>query len=242
MEFLRSRADYIINQSEFSRISAERYLGTSSAPSEIAFNPVDTVLFAPGRSPLPDGPWQLLAAGTSHAMYRTKSALDTLRVLVSRGHDVRLTIAGEFRWKDSGAQVRDSMRGLEPHVTILPPFRQQEAAEIYRAAHLLLHTKYNDPCPTVPIEAMASGLPVVGTSSGGMPELIPDTCGILVPVSQGWSRDVPGDPDDLADAVERVMGNHAAMAAAARLHAVRTFEVGAWLERHDRIFRGMLRR
>lgn len=129
------------------------------------------------------------------------------------------------------------MSGLERHVTILPPFSQEEAPEIYRTSHLLLHTKYNDPCPTVPIEAMASGLPIVGTRSGGLPELVSDSCGVLVPVEQGWSCDRAGNPGDLADAVERIMGNHAAMAAAARNHAVRTFQVGSWLERHREIFR-----
>ena len=237
MATLRNQADFIINQSEFSRISAERYLGSSIVPSEILFNPVDTEVFSPRMQSLPDGPWRILAAGTSHALYRTKSVLDTLRELLSRGHDVHLTVAGEFRWKGADMQVREAMRGLERHVTILPPFRQEEAPEIYRAAHLLLHTKYNDPCPTVPIEAMACGLPVVGTKSGGMPELVGKECGILVPVEQGWKRDLPGDPEALADGVEQVMKNRSAMSKAARSHAVQTFQVGVWLERHERIFR-----
>ena len=137
---------------------------------------------------------------------------------------------------------RSVIAGLERHVTTLPPFHQQEAPEIYRSAHLLLHTKYNDPCPTVPIEAMASGLPVVATRSGGMPELVPDSCGVLVPVERGWTCDLAGDPKDLADAVERVMENHSVMAEAARCHAVRNFEVGSWLDRHDRVFRMLLER
>lgn len=240
MAMLRNQADFIINQSEFSRISAERYLGSSTVPSEILFNPVDTEVFSPPVQSLPDGPWRILAAGTSHALYRTKSALDTLRELLTRGHDVHLTIAGEFRWKDAAVQVRKAMRGLERQVTILPPFGQEEAPEIYRAAHLLLHTKYNDPCPTVPIEAMACGLPVVGTKSGGMPELVPEECGMLVPIEEGWSRDLAGDPGLLADAVERVMENHVVMTEAARSHAQRTFDVKEWLCRHDMVFRRLL--
>ena len=236
MATLRSQADYIVNQSEFSRISAERYLGHSAAPSEICFNPVDTTRFSPGERSLAEEPWRILAAGTSLAFYRTKSALDTLRALLVRGLNVHLTIAGQFRWRGGDEQVRRAIEGIREYVTILPPFRQDEAPDIYRRAHLLLHTKFNDPCPTVPIEAMSCGLPVIGTQSGGMSELVPRECGILVPVAQGWKEDVAGDPADLADAVERVMEKHPAMSDAARGHAVNTFDLGSWLSRHERIF------
>jgi glycosyltransferase involved in cell wall biosynthesis len=240
MAGLRAQADYIINQSEFSRMSAERYLGGSSVPSEICFNPVDTAMFSPAPQPVPRDCWQILAAGTSHALYRTKSALDTLRVLLSRGHKVHLTIAGEFRWKNAAAQVAAGMDGIGEHVTVLPPFRQSEAPGIYRQAHVLLHTKYNDPCPTVPIEAMACGLPVVGTASGGMPELVAGRCGALVPVEQGWDCDRAGDPGQLADAVENVMDDWSATALAARTRAVETFDVRTWLERHVAVFQGLV--
>ncbi|MEI6279155.1 MAG: glycosyltransferase, partial [Verrucomicrobiae bacterium] len=91
-------------------------------------------------------------------------------------------------------------------------------------------------CPTVPIEAMACGLPVVGTHSGGMPELVSGESGILVPIPQSWTQDLAGDPGDLADAVERIMENHAAMSRAAREHAVRTFDGERWLARHETVF------
>jgi len=240
MASLRSQADYIFNQSEFSRASAERYLGPSSAPSEIRWNPVDIRMFSPAGSALPQEPWQMLAAGTSHALYRTKSALDALRVLRARGRPAHLTIAGEFRWKGAEAGVRKAMEGIREHVTLLPAFRQSEAPAIYRRAHVLLHTKFNDPCPTVPIEAMACGVPVVGTHSGGMPELVSGESGLLVPVPSSWTRDHAGEPGDLADAVEHIMENHGAMSRAARAHAARTFDEDCWLDRHDAIFRKLL--
>ncbi len=240
MAALRDQADYILNQSEFSRAGAERYLGPSAVPSEICLNPVDTKLFSPAERPLPREPWEILAAGTSHAPYRTLSALDTLRVLLARGCPARLTIAGEFRWKDSESQVRSAMEGIRDHITLLPPFRQSEAPDIYRRAHVLLHTKFNDPCPTVPIEAMSCGIPVVGTHSGGLPELVPGECGVLAPVPQTWTQDLAGEPTDLADAVEHIMQNHSAMSLAAREHALRAFDVNRWLDRHEVVFRKML--
>ncbi len=242
MRRLIAQADYVVYQSEFSRLSAERYLGLPKVPGEVLFNPVDVTVFAPvaESATVSERPWRLLAAGTSHAWYRTRSALQTLQVLRARGHDVELTLAGEFRWSGARDQVREGLRGYEQWVRLLPPFAQAEAPEIYRAAHLLLHTKDKDPCPTVPIEAMACGLPVVGLASGGMPELVPPGVGCLVPVRQTWTEDVAADPEALADAVEEVMRQRTEMAAAARAHAMRHFAVENWLARHAEIFQKVL--
>lgn len=241
MARLRLQADFIFDQSQFSRLSADRYLGSVSAPSEVLLNPVDLDLFSPANRPPDHSVWHILAAGTSHALYRTKSVIDTFKVLLARGRKARLVIAGEFRWKGAEADMRRELAGIQENVEILPPFTQSEAPEIYRQAHLLLHTKYNDPCPTVPIEAMACGLPVVGTLSGGMPELVTERCGILVDVPSGWSKDIPGDPLHLADAVEVVMSRHAEMSAAARAHAMMAFDVSKWVGRHEQVFEHLLR-
>lgn len=242
MRGLLAQADYVVYQSDFSRRSAERYLGLPEAGGEVLFNPVDVEKFAPkgGGVRREDGVWRILAAGTSHAWYRTHSALETLRVLRSRGRKAELTLAGEFRWPGAEGQVREEMRGLEEWVRILPPFGQSEAPELYRGADILLHTKDKDPCPTVPIEAMACGTPVVGLASGGMPELVPASAGKLVAVEESWIRDCAADPGDLADAVGHVMERREEMSRAAREHAVRSFPVNQWLERHAVIFRRML--
>jgi glycosyltransferase involved in cell wall biosynthesis len=241
MRGLLARADYVIYQSDFSRRSAARYLGLPEVPGEVRFNPVDVGVFCPAAGASRDGTWRLLAAGTSHAWYRTRSAIETLRELRKRGCPAELILAGEFRWRGAREQVREGLRGLEEWVKILPPFTQDEAPGIYRSADLLLHTKDKDPCPTVPIEAMASGLPVVGLASGGMPELVPSEAGSLVRVEESWTEDVAGSPEELADAVEGVMARREVMGQAAREHAVKTFAVEGWIERHAEVFREMLR-
>jgi glycosyltransferase involved in cell wall biosynthesis len=67
-----------------------------------------------------------------------------------------------------------------------------DVADILAASDLFVLPSLNDALPTVLIEAMAAGLPIVATSIGGIPEMVaPQVNGLLVP---------PGAPDALAQA------------------------------------------
>ena len=107
---------------------------------------------------------------------------------------------------------------------------------MYRSAHVLLHPKYHDPCPTVVIEALACGLPVVGSRSGGLPELVGEDGGELLEVPLSWDAPSAPDPAKMAEAVARIMQAWPARSRAARARAVRLFDAGAWVEAHRRIF------
>jgi glycosyltransferase involved in cell wall biosynthesis len=243
MARLIREADHVIYQSAFCKQSADRYLGAVNAPAEVLWNPVDARQFLPG-GPLDAACWELLAMGTNHAFYRVKASIDCLGALIEGGVNARLTIAGEMRWPGGDAEIRDYIEraGLAERIRLLPPFTQEEAPAIYRQAHVLLHPKYKDPCPTVPIEAMACGIPVVGSRSGGMPELVPSECGKLVDVPDDWTADYAPDAKAMAEAVQRVMAGRAAYAGAAREWAKRAFDKDAWTDRHGVIFREALAR
>lgn len=238
MRRLIARADHVVYQSEFCRMSADRYLGAVGVPSEVLWNPVDIRKFSPAPEIPPLNVWELLAMGTNHAAYRVRSSLDAMAELVRRGVSARLTIAGEFRWENGPRDV-DAMleeRKLRDHVRLLPRFTQDEAPALYRGAHVLLHPKYKDPCPTVPIESLACGVPVVGSRSGGMPELVPAGAGVLVDVPDEWTCDHEPAASGVADGVMEVMARHREFAAAARSHAERSFDSAKWVDRHARIF------
>ena len=57
---------------------------------------------------------------------------------------------------------------------------QQELAEIYSAADVFLQLTREENFPTVNIEALACGTPVITFDTGGSPEIIDESCGLAV--------------------------------------------------------------
>ena len=57
---------------------------------------------------------------------------------------------------------------------------QHELAELYTAADVFVNPTREDNYPTVNMEALACGTPVVTFKTGGSPEMLDDTCGLVV--------------------------------------------------------------
>jgi glycosyltransferase involved in cell wall biosynthesis len=218
-------ADHVIFQSEFCRRAAGRFLGPCDAPSETLYNAVDTTAFTPGDRP--SGGPLILLGGDQTATYRLETALRTLAELP----DARLLVTGTVL--EDGRDLVAEL-GLADRVMFTGRYAQRDALGIYRRAHLLLHPKVNDPCPNVVLEALACGLPVVHSASGGTPELV-GGAGIGVPSEPSWEQDVPPNPRQLAVAVRDVLDRLDDYRAAARERAVR-FDFAPWVDRHRELF------
>lgn len=231
-------ADYVIYQSEFCRLSADRYLGKPAVPHRVLFNPVDTEKFSPIDEPPSTATWKLLVTGTHLQPDRVLLILKALQVLKNRGHNVRLTIAGRLGWPDGEMQTRNAIKnfGLADNVTIFGSYTQDQAPALYQAAHILLHIKYKDPCPTVPIEAMSCGVPVVGSMSGGMPELVSEEGGVLIDVPDEWDKMYYPEHDQIVHAVIDIMGDINNWRIKARQRALKYFSKSVWLAQHKLIF------
>jgi len=242
MRRLRAKADYVIYQSAFCRDSAERFLGPCDAAGEVLFNPVDLQKFRPTPSPLSASPLRLLTLGTHGYAQRVLSTIRCARALKDSGIDCSLSIAGRLGWPGGPAEThREIARfDLGKAVTVLPSFTQDDAAELYRSHHILLHPKYLDPCPTVVIEALSCGLPVVGSASGGIPEMVPASCGKLIPAPLCWDKLITPTGEQLAAAVEFLIPKLRETALAARKHAEANYDGAKWVGRHASIFRRVL--
>jgi len=220
------RADHVVYQSDFCKATADEFLGSAPAAWEVLHNAVDTTEFTPADEP-PPGPPVLLLAGDQFQPYRLATALRTLVLLP----DVRLLVTGSLI--EDGHSLAEQL-GVADRVLFTGRYAQRDAPSAYRRAHVLLHPKVNDPCPNVVLEALACGLPVVHSASGGTPELVGEA-GMGVGSDTTWAQDVPPDPELLAAAVEHVVADLDRFRIKARERAGR-FDFAPWVERHRALF------
>ena len=93
------QADYVFFQSEFCKLSAEKFLGARVGAGEILYNAVDTTFFCPpaDEAPRPEKPFRFLLTGKidAHMFYRVESTLKGLAAY--QGEAAELIVAG---WMD----------------------------------------------------------------------------------------------------------------------------------------------
>jgi sugar transferase (PEP-CTERM/EpsH1 system associated) len=146
---------------------------------------------------------------------------------------LRLAIVGEGPLRAALQRQVDAARLGE--VVFLPGARNDIAA-IMRRFDVFALSSIAEGTPVTMLEAMASGVPVVSTAVGGIPDLVQEgVTGLLVP---------PGDPEALATA----LAQYAARPALARDHGVaarqrveQRYSIGAmlaaYLSLYDRLAR-----
>jgi glycosyltransferase involved in cell wall biosynthesis len=174
---LNRLADLTIFQSEFVRANMGPLC--SALRSVVIHNGVDTTLFRP------DGPLRPL-----------EGIPRVLHVSWSIGVSKRLDRLSELlRALPEGARVYLAGRHAEsrlpflsdPRVRALGIQGRAEVAALMRSSDLLFFPSEEEPCPNTPIEAMASGLPILYHASGGTPEVVGDAG---VPLSTNLREDL----------------------------------------------------
>lgn len=237
-------ADHVIFQSRFCKLASDRFLGVFKGPHSILYNPVDTTIFSPSGSE-PDG-YKILIAGTHNEWYRVRVALESFKELVEHIPEAELIICGPLRWSANESVARSETAqycrklSIAEKVQYLGAYSQEDAVQIFRSAHVLLHTQYNDACPRLVVEAMACGLPIVFSSTGGTPELVGQTAGIGVTSVVDWDRIHEPKPSQVADALFRISKEYERYSQEARNRAVELFGVKLWIDTHEKIFRSLL--
>lgn len=112
--------------------------------------------------------------------------------------------------------------------------RVEAAAALLSALDVFVLSSRTEGTPIALFEAMAAGVPVIATGVGGVPDVVSDAEGLLVPSD---------DPAALAQALRRVFADPVASnarASAAHARLERDFAPGPWLDRYEALYREVI--
>ena len=149
-----------------------------------------------------DSPLVLVAVGSMEYLCKSQDIIiESLWSCIKRGLDVKLRIVGEGRYQPE-LETRARSLDLGDRVEFLGHLPAGEAvrAELDQADVFVLPSR-TEGLPRAMIEAMARGLPCIGSTAGGTPELLPSED--LVP---------PGDVAALASKIWEVVTDPGRMA------------------------------
>ena len=183
------------------RLLQERF-PESAAKIHRVYNGVDLSQFS--ATDFGSAPPEIVSIGRLIEKKGFSDLISACASLGSRGKSFHCSVIGEGPLEES-LRAQIAAADLKDHVALTGPQTQAEIAQ--RLAHA---TVFALPCtheadggmdnlPTVIMEAMAAGLPVISTPLAGIPEMIePGVTGELVPER---------DPIALADAIERTIAD-----------------------------------
>ncbi len=232
-----------LRHSEMTALSAARHVIVTSVTtaavlaSDYGVEDPRIVIAPPGTDPA--GPAKGSTDGVPHL-------LSVGAVVPRKGYDLlvaalgmlkhlpwRLTIVGDVT-RDEGvvARLRGSIGylGLEDRIALQGAVPDAALAEAYDSADVFVLPSHYEGYGMVFSEAVARGLPVIGTTAGAIPEAVPEGAGILVPPG-GMPALVAALRDMISDADLR-----ARYAAAARRGAA---QLPRWSDTADQVIRAI---
>jgi colanic acid/amylovoran biosynthesis glycosyltransferase len=161
------------------------------------------------RQPPPDGQWRLVQACRLIEKKGILTTLKALAIVTKTFPKVRYIICGDGPLRDK-IESKAADLGLHENVIVRGWLTQEQLLAEYEQAHLFLHpsqkTKAEDQegIPNSMLEAMATGLPIVATNHGGIPEAVTSGHdGLLV---------AEKSPEELAQAILTLLQDAAQLA------------------------------
>ncbi|MFT6029690.1 MAG: glycosyltransferase involved in cell wall biosynthesis [Oleiphilaceae bacterium] len=116
--------------------------------------------------------------------------INAARILQEKNSPIHFLLLG------SGPQEVDLRKQAEGLTNVFFMSKQQDMGTWFASANLLVHPSYKEGLGSVILEAIAAGLPVIASNTGGIPDIIEhEKTGLLIE---------PGNAQELSDAIERL--------------------------------------
>ena len=222
-EFL-SRADAVTVVSDDLKRAALAF-GAPEDRLHLIPNGADTGFWLPG--PPEPVPGRIVAAGRLLPIKGFDLLIDAMAELPQ----AEAVIAGEGEWRPE-LEARIAAGGLGGRVRLAGHLGPEALRDELRRGSVFAMPSRREGMPLALIEALACGTPAVATRIGGIPEVLTDTTGIVVP---------PDDAVALRDALARALSGEAGLDRAAARARAETFSDAACYGRYAALYRDLAR-
>ena len=239
MSFQYQIADYVFYQSNFSRYCAEKFLNNRVGPSEVLYNAVNTDLFYRYKKKIPGKELKILVTGKyqSHLFYSLSFIVKILSELKKSNIQASVNFSGSF----SSFVVKELFElskslGVEKKIKFTGSYNQEEAQKIYNSADIYFYFVHQSNCPNSVIEAMACGVPVLTTDTGGIPEIVNKNSGICLQTEKSWDKPCVPNLYDALVAVKKIVNNYNEYSDNCINKVEKDHNLNKWIEKHKKIF------
>lgn len=202
------RTRTVIADSEWTRNDLARLAGVPSDRVHVVPLGVDERFYAGGTAERARARQRLGLPDRFGLFLSTRDVRKNLGVVLAawpavwRACRLPLVIAGRAPREGSSVYV-DWFRDLDPSsaawLRVIGPVEERDKPDLYRAADVFVFPSRYEGFGLDPLEAMASGVPVIAANATSLPEVVGDA-GRLLP---------PDDPTDWAEAVTTIATNAA---------------------------------
>jgi glycosyltransferase involved in cell wall biosynthesis len=188
-------ASFVVAISSYCRSQIFRYCGHEHwSRVHVVHCALDQEFLGAPPEPIPAAP-RIVTVGRLNEQKGQLLLVEAVARLASRGVDFELVLVGDGEMRaELDAMIAREGLGTRVKITGWAPNAEVRAQLV--AARFMILPSFAEGLPVVIMEALALGRPVLATYVAGIPELVGEDCGWLIP---------PGSVDAIAEGIERAL-------------------------------------
>ncbi len=193
-----SKADAVVSNSEgLKKLALET---SRNQKIGVVYNGIDTGIFKPKESLRPNEKF-IITAGASRITARKglKYIILALSKLIPEFPQISFRVLGDGNERKNLEELSKELK-VEKNVEFVGRVPREKTPSYYQEASLFVLPSLNEGMSNAMLEALASGLPIIATDTGGTKELLKDgENGFIIKMK---------DSDDIAEKIKKLIGNN----------------------------------